>query len=176
MIKYYIGIDPGKQGGIVCLDNENNISSYYFIPKIKNEIDVRQLSQIFFNYDKNNSMVFIEHVHALYGSSAGATFDFGYTCGMLEGIVSALGFSYIMVKSSEWQKEMFQGINPIYKPTLKKGKGKLETKKMAEIAHKRLYPYIDLYITENGNKSKNVHGGIVDALLISSYGLRKFFK
>lgn len=173
MINFIIGIDPGKHGAIVCLNKFNDLNDFKFIPKIGTDIDVSALVDIFKSIS-TDCMICIEDVHALYGSSSGATFDFGYTCGLLEGMITSFKLPYVFIKSKEWQKEMFQGVDPIYKPSKKKGKGTLETKKMAEVAVKRLYPQLDLYITEKGNISKNIHDGYMDALLIAGYGLRKF--
>ncbi len=166
-----IGIDPGKHGGIVIINEDNSID-FYCIPKIGDEIDIRKLVESFKLLKNRNYFVVLEKVHALFGSSAGATFSFGYTCGLLEGIIVANDFKYSMITPKIWQKEMFEGITPIYKEGKKKKI--LDTKKMAEIAYKRLFPEIDLYITDNGNKSKKVHDGLVDSLLLAEYGRRKF--
>jgi len=168
-----IGIDPGKHGGIVALSEDGKGVQTYCIPKIKDEIDVWGIQEIFFTlFNSDKEIVVIEQVHAIYGSSAAATFSFGFICGLLEGIVVGNNFRYIKVKPKDWQKIMFEGIEPIYKPSKKKGRGTLETKKMAEIAYKKLFPQVDLYRTDNGNKSKKVHDGLVDALLIAEYRRR----
>ncbi len=167
-----IAIDPGKHGGIVSLTENRDVQTF-FIPKIGNEVDVRGIQEIFFTlFNSDRDEVIIEKVHAIYGSSSSSTFTFGYVCGLLEGIIVGNNFRYSMVTPKEWQKIMFEGIEPIYKPSKKKGKGTLETKKMAELAYKRLFPKVDLYKTENGNKSKKVHDGLVDALLIAEYARR----
>jgi len=68
---------------------------------------------------------------------------------------------------------MFEGI-PIITKLSSTGKTKIkQTKKMAEIVVCRLFPKLDLYITEKGNPSKNIHSGLMDALLIAEYGRRK---
>jgi hypothetical protein len=172
-MKSVVGIDPGKNGGIVIIYEDGKIETF-FIPKIANKVDIRQLQEIFFTlFNSEKTFIIIEKVHALYKSSASATFSFGYTCGVIEGIVVGNNYRYSMVTPKEWQKEMFVGINPIYKKSKKKGKGALETKKMSEIVYRRLYPNLDLYKTEKGNKSKKVHDGLVDALLIATYAKRK---
>ena len=115
-----VGIDPGKTGGIVKLD-ECGIISYHCIPKIGNEIDLRRLNNIFLSISKD-SIVFIEKVHSIFGASAKSTFEFGRVCGLLEGMIVSHGLAYQMCDPKIWQKEMFMGITPIYKPT--KGKRK----------------------------------------------------
>ncbi len=49
-------------------------------------------------------MACIEDVHALFGSSAKATFSFGQRLGELEGMLQSMSIGYIKVKPKEWQK------------------------------------------------------------------------
>ncbi len=174
-----IGIDPGKTGGIVSI-NDNNTIKYHFIPKIGNEVDVRKLNDIFNLYNPKEWKVVIENIHALFGVSSASTFALGHICGLLEGYIVSHEFSFIKVNPKLWQKEMFEGIpekrktGKVNSKTGKITKGRIDTKKMAELAYMRLFPNIDLYLTEAGNKSKNVHDGLVDAILLSEYGRRKF--
>jgi len=173
----YVGIDTGKNGAIVALNKKKKLIYKYTIPKIKNVVDLRKLNGYFKEFSKHNSFISIENVHAIFGTSAKSTFSFGQIFGMLEGITIAHNFRYSLINPKDWQKEMFKGIREIRKPstTNKNGKiikGGMDNKAMAEIAYKRLFPGIDLYITEKGNKSKNVHDGLVDALLISEWSRR----
>lgn len=174
---YYIGIDPGIDGAIVVINNDK--CYLHNIPKIKNKLDVHKLNIIFNEYLEKNSYVFIEDVHAIFGSSAKSTFNFGWICGIKEAMIVSKNIPFIKVRPKIWQKEIFQGISEIRKPSKKDKngkiiKGKLDTKAMALMAYKRLFPGLDLYITERGNKSKNAHPGLVDALLIAEYGRRKY--
>ena len=163
-----IGIDPGKNGAIVKLCGSDY--SIYKIPLIKNIIDVPKLIQILKPDTTSNISVFIEEVHAIFGSSAGATFSFGYTCGLLEGIVSSLGIPYNKVQPKTWQKVMFEGIPKIYKPK-KPGQKRdvMDTKAMALVAAQRIFPNVCL---KKSDRCKNHDDGIVDALLIACYGSR----
>jgi hypothetical protein len=174
-MKYFFGIDPGKKGGIVLLNKDGKFFGYHFIPKTKdNEIDIKKLNDIFKLKTFKDSYITIEKVHAIFGSAAKATFDFGKTVGIKETILIVNNLQHDYVAPKDWQKVMFEGIEPIYKSSKKKGRGTLETKLMAIEAYKKLFPSVDLYITEEGNKSKNVHDGICDALLIAEYGRRKY--
>lgn len=177
MKKSILGIDPGKNGGLVLLSEEDKLISYYIPKKIGNEVDMRDLNDFFKGVVKEAylEMVFLEDVHSVFGASANSNFQFGKICGILEGLVCGYDLPYIKVKPKDWQKQAFEGIPPIYKPSKKKGKGTLETKKMAEIAFKRIFPeYIEMFsITDTGRKSINIHDGLVDAILIALYGRRK---
>lgn len=168
-MRYSIGIDIGKSGAIVIQDLLENEIVKFTMPTIGKELDVHQLHEILKPFKGEDCMVAFEDLKAIFGVAAGATFTFGFVAGCTEAIVVALGLPYRKVNSKVWQKEAFAGIPEIRKPSKinKNGKevrGGLETKQMALIASKRLYPQFDSRPTE---RSKNAHDGIVDALLIS---------
>jgi hypothetical protein len=168
----YIGIDPGKNGGIyIC---EDLIFTFYPIPLIGKEYDTNTLANIFRDLTNNpfvKIQVIIENVHAIFGAGANATFDFGFGCGLLEGIMASYSVPYTKINPKKWQKEMWQGI-PIQQKASSSGKTKVnDTKRMSEMAAKRLFPNIDLRLTE---RCKNSHDGKVDALLICEYCRRMY--
>jgi len=178
-----VGIDPGKTGGIVCLDNSGNFMESFIIPKIDGDVNMKAFANIFHHLAEHYSdvHVFVEDVHALYGSSAGATFSFGKICGQIEMGLYTCFLPHTYVQPKAWQKVMFGGIEEIRKPSKinKKGKeikGRRDTKAMAELAYKKYFPDVDFYFTEKGNKSKNVRDGLVDAILIAEWGRRKINK
>jgi hypothetical protein len=164
-----IGIDPGKNGFICILDTNiapNGEFLYYAVPLIGKDVDIKELNSILKrDYDKDVHCV-IEDVHAIFGSAAKATFNFGWIVGVLEAILVAHRIPYTKVKPKEWQKEMWQGI-----PLQKKPNGRTDTKAMSLLAAKRLFPNEDLTATE---RSVKPHDGKVDALLLSEYCRRKF--
>lgn len=168
-----IGIDPGKNGAVVCIKDDKIIKKFV-MPNIGNEFDIHEFNILIENIILTHNIihVFIERVHAIFGSSAKATFIFGKICGIIEGIIVSHKLKYTLIEPKIWQKIMFQGIPEIRKSS-KKIKGKLDTKKMAEIAAKRLFPNENFKRTE---KSKNNHDGIIDALLIAEYGKRFLLK
>jgi len=172
----YIGVDPGKKGAIVFLHADGTVLQKNIIPLIGNQIDLRELKDIVCDYDVSNKHFIIEDVHAIFGSAAGATFAFGYVFGAITATICACGYKFTLVQPKAWQKVMFQGIPEIRKPDIrtKAGKtirGRLDTKPMAELAAKRLFPSLVLQATTRSTKS---HDGIVDALLLAEYGRRSF--
>lgn len=165
MDKIRIGIDPGKNG-FICY-NYNGHIIYSPIPLIKKEVDIRKLMNDFYIWDGMEDVhCVIEDVHAIFGSSAKATFNFGWIVGVLEMLLVAHGIPYTKVKPKDWQKEMWQGV-----PLQKKPNGRTDTKAMSLLAAKRLFPDEDLTATE---RSVKVHDGKVDALLLAEYCKRKF--
>jgi hypothetical protein len=170
-IEIRIGIDPGKNGGIFFYSEITKNYIFKPIPLIGKEFDIQALSQIFTNIISENVYAVIEDVHSIFGASAGATFDFGFGCGLLEGILVSHGIPYTKVQPKKWQAEMFEGIPLQQKPSSTGKTVQKDTKKMAEMAAKRLFPNIDLRMTE---KCKKSHDGKVDALLICEYCKRNF--
>jgi len=140
-----IGIDPGKNGCILGLFGSGKEVRRDITPTIGKELDMHGFLAVIKFY-KNNSMLlhaYIEDVHAICGASAG---------------------------------DMFAGVPEIRKPSTRRNKdgdpirGPRDTKAMALLAAKRLFPSVDLTATE---RSKKPHDGIVDALLLAEYGRRK---
>lgn len=172
MSKVYIGIDPGKDGFICAAIGD----SYTFnpIPKVGKEVDIHKLSSMLYELALINPEQIhcvLEDVHAMFGSSAKGTFNFGYVCGIIEGIICTLEIPYTKVQPKTWQKEMWQGI-PLQKKPSTTGKTQVtNTKLMSELAAKRLFPNIDLRATERSTKN---HDGKIDALLMCEYCKRKF--
>jgi hypothetical protein len=166
-----IGIDPGKNGFICKYVSNIDYESFKYdqIPLINKEVDLHTLNDIL-DIDhiaaKNNVHCVIEDVHAIFGSAAKATFNFGYVVGVLEALLVSHNIPYTKVKPKEWQKEMWQGI-----PLQKKPNGRTDTKAMSLLAAKRLFPNEDLTATE---RSVKPHDGKVDALLLAEYCRRKF--
>lgn len=171
----YIGIDPGKQGYITIMYKEGE-PEFKKIPLIGKEYDVTELSKIFsvlnsLSETTSFTHCVVEDVHAIFGASAGSTFEFGYGVGLIEmGLVMA-HIPFTKVAPKKWQKEMFEGIPEQRKPSSSGKTMKVDTKLMALQAAKRLFPNVDLRDTE---KCKKPHDGKIDSLLICEYCSRNF--
>lgn len=177
MKKWYIGIDPGKNGGIAIIDSDGKFIEKHLIPKIKDDIDIHSFYDIFIQIKENckslntNIHVCTESVHSIFGSSAGSNFTFGYVVGIIDTIIIAHNLPYSKVQPKDWQKNIWQEYEIEREPSKKDKNGKLKpgkvlTKLTSLKACKRLYPDVDLRATE---RSKNQHDGLVDALLIATY-------
>lgn len=174
MTKGYIGIDIGKKGAIVY-QSENGALQAYEMPMIKGELDyafLYDMVSILVNthkhsYKKPPHLVF-EKLGVIFGSSKSTAFSMGYQSGAVEMMAISLGIPYTKVNAKEWQKEMFTGVDEI---TIS-GKSSRDTKAMALVAAKRLFPGNSFTFKE---KSTKPHDGYVDAILMSEYGKRKGF-
>jgi hypothetical protein len=163
--RYVIGIDPGHNGGFVAL-KDGKVVSKLVMPKVGKDIDFDKLGRFFRFYKKRGAVVYLEKVMGR-GGAWGATqnFNFGQCYGAIMGVTAVLKLRYILVSPATWQKVSFKGIPVVYK-TGKKKKTK-DTKAMALMASKRLFPSANFAPTE---RSKKPHDGLVDAVLIAYYG------
>lgn len=178
-MKTRIGIDPGKTGSVV-IQEENAAIVCHKMPLIQSEYDIHKLKEIFtpysFDPEGMDLKVVLEDVHAIFGSAAGSTFQFGFGLGLIEGILATYEIPYVKVAPKEWQKLCFQGVPEMRKPATDKQKlagkkGSIDTKAMALLAAKRLYPSLKLTF---GDRATKPHEGLVDALLMSHYCITKF--
>lgn len=170
--KCYIGIDVGAKGYIaIQIDGEWSHVSIA-------DCDLYQLSKLFSNIRANNNRIScaIEDVHAIYGSSAKSTFQFGFNKGYLIGLLAANKIPYTLVAPKEWQKEMWGNSDMVvtYKTVTIKGKQvskkEVNTKQTSINCAKRLFPTMDFRKSE---RAKNIDDNKVDATLLCEYARRK---
>jgi len=173
----YIGIDPGKDGGIAYIKANGKVSATT-VPKIGTEVDLNAYTEILrkLKYSDEDVRVVLEDVHSIFGMSAKSNFEFGKNNGHIEGILVALGMPYSKVAPKTWQKVMWEGIkiekiNTGKKTKAGKIKYKTDTKATSLKAVKRLFPDVDLRKSERATKP---HDGKVDSLLLAEYGKRNF--
>jgi len=166
--EFYIGIDIGKNGAIMILASEPYLKaiSPIAMPMINKELDLQSLYKALEVYKGSQCHVIFEKLGVIYGSSKTTAFSMGYQAGAIEAICISLQLPYTIVHAKVWQKEMFQGIKELTKTN---GKTR-DTKAMALIAAKRLFPDLELSF----KKGLKPHDGLIDALLIAEYGKRNF--
>lgn len=173
-MKYYIGIDPGVKGCISIVDETGKFIESFFLLKNAKNVDAVEISNALLNLSKyeDNCHVIIENIHAIFGSSAKGTFNFGFIAGLIEGVIATIGLPYTKVNPKIWQKEMFRGVNVITKPSTTGKTQVIDTKKMSFLASHRIFPTVDLRRT---NKCKNEDDNFSDSLLMAEYGRRMNF-
>lgn len=170
--KLYIGIDVGAKGFISM--QKNGVWRHFSIE----DNDLYQLSDIMLRarLDNDSIVCVIEDVHAIFGSSAKATFQFGFNKGYLIGLLTANQIPYVLVQPKEWQREMWGNSDMVvnYKTVNIKGKEttrkEVNTKQTSINACKRLFPNLDLRKSE---RSKKIDDNKVDSILMSEYARRK---
>ena len=164
-IRYSIGIDSGKQGGLCILkDKDLSIADRFVMPLDQEGYpDVHKLYAIFSKY-KNSARCLLEQVHGdtRFGNS---NFSFGRQYGNIVSALKLSKISYSQITAQKWQKDLLNGVKAIKKPD-----GKNNTKVMASIKAGELFPDESFLAT---GMSKKRHEGLIDATLIAVYARNK---
>jgi hypothetical protein len=152
-----IGIDPGKKGAIVILNNNLSIESYLLF---QDKWDYSTIARNLFQFIKDFSCgpVYFEDVHSIFGASAKSNFSFGKTTGVQLGVVSAIFPDVHLVQPKTWQGKVITSDD----------KGST-TKERALSAAQRIFP--DYNFIPKGCRTPS--DGLLDAALIAYYGQLK---
>ena len=149
-----VGIDPGNTGAIVVRD-ANEIETIV-MPVLEGQVDERAVADLFLEIASEIKHVYLEEIYAVPTSGSSSMLNFGRGHGKICGVLAALKIPYTLVRPQTWQKRV---LGPRVGGTTKT--------RAVEVAG-RLFPQVELRAT---SRSKNPHLGIVDALLISEYGV-----
>jgi len=165
------GIDPGKTGCIVFLNELGDILAHHSAPLIGKDYDKQHIVTIFKAYNNFNLYCVLEDVHALNMGGKVSNFDFGRGKGIYEGILMALKISHSLITPKRWQKEVWTAKKQ-YKPNKKRPT--IDTKAMSLITAKMLQPDWDWanISPKTGAKLSTIDDGFVDAYLIAEYARR----
>lgn len=172
MSKLYIGIDVGSKG-FISMQHDGEWEHYSIADNDMWELN-RIMSEARYHYESIAAV--IEDVHSIFGSSAKATFAFGFNKGYLVGLLAANNIPFTLVAPKEWQKEMWGNSDMVvnYKKMTVKGKEvtkkEVNTKQTSINCCKRLFPTMDLRKSE---RSKNIDDNKVDSILMCEYARRK---
>lgn len=95
---YYIGIDPGKSGGIAFL-GEDKVVTHKMPETLRDILDVLEGHE-------GHSVAVLERVSAMPRQGVASTFRFGQQYGWCEMALVAAGIPYALVTPAKWQREM----------------------------------------------------------------------
>lgn len=156
---WYIGIDNGLNGGIVCIDNEQKIVWKKTMPVIKDkgktEYSIYEIIKLFEEVVVPEKVkVHLEKAYVRPISGKRACFMNGYGYGLIQGILESLNLSYEIVTPQTWMKNL--EINS------KNGKGSI-------LFCQRKWPKEKWCATE---RSKKPHDGLTDAACLALYCYR----
>jgi len=165
-MKYYLGVDPGQNGYLTVMSEDQSEIFSFPIPRVKEKVDELKLCELFDDLMKLNIVhCCIEDVHSVFGASAKSNWSFGYIVGFLTCNLITSKIPFTRVQPKVWQKELWQGI-----PLIKKDKN-TDTKTMSLFAAERLFPNYNLLRT---SRCKTPDDNLVDSLLIAEYCRRHF--
>lgn len=165
-----MGIDFGKKGGFAVIDENNNIVRKSVMPVTKdNEIDMEKLSNLFIDILHGCQPLKVqgEKLHAIFGSSAKATFNFGHDYGVVKTIAHNCLGGVELVRAVDWQKSLFTKLETAV--VKKKNSTRNDTKLMALHTALKLWP--DEVWVESP-RHRRIHDGMIDSALIA-YDLKE---
>lgn len=158
------GIDPGKHGGIAEIWQTGNPAKTHISCDI-----MRDPSFLWKHFTSLKAAVieapepffiYLEKAQAMPGNGIVSMFNYGVHFGHIEGMLIGLQIPYELVPAHVWAKEMHAGASGS------------RPKERSKSVVSRLFPDVNLKNPDNP-KSRILHEGIVDALLIAEYGRRK---
>lgn len=147
---WYIGVDPGESGGLVCL-SPNNAAYLVKMPPTE-----RDISDWFRRWLDKDIRAVIEKVGGYTGSGqpGSAMFKFGASYGGLRMALVAAGIPFEEVTPQKWQRAL--GITP-----KKKEQSKTQWKNRLKAVAQQLFPHVIITLAT------------ADAILIAEYCKRK---
>lgn len=150
---FYIGIDPGKAGGIAMIDYRKDVRAIP-MPIGGREIDIKRVVDWLNDGSVlENCVVYFEKVTSMHNWGVKSTFTFGVGYGILHGIFGTLGIPRFVVTPHKWKSTVLAGT---------------KKDKLAAIDYvNRTYPDISLLAT---SRSRKPHDGMADAICIATYG------
>jgi hypothetical protein len=168
--RVFMGIDPGKDGGISYIEEDGEEKSSTVTPRIGKEYDLQQMVTIL--ELMGPAHVVLENINSHSAKGRQGAFVMGKGVAYWEMALVALRIPYTMVTPQAWQKVMWEG-SPIQYKAQKTAKGNKskDTKATSMVAAKRLFPDFDFRKSDNAT---NLHDGMVDSMLIAEYCRRKF--
>ena len=103
-MRYVVGIDPGKKGGIsvIQIDNPNEIHGHHKMPEVQSELLelVRVLNRLFAT--TGTGKIFIEQ--CTYRTNQRGIVNMLTNYGRLLGYIESVGISYEVVSPQRWKK------------------------------------------------------------------------
>ncbi len=167
-MKYYLGIDPGKEGAFSVLNQYSELIELIPMPLIGREYNKPEIRDILTS--RKFEKIALEDPDIIFGVAKSSVASLKHCVGLIEGILVGIEAPHILVKPKEWQKECWKHIKIQKKPDGKSN----DTKATSIIAALNLWPKTNFKLTNKGSASKNFNDGMVDASLIAEYVRRKF--
>lgn len=148
----YIGIDPGKSGGIAILDEASGIEC---IPMPEFDFDLYDVLEALPALPRVHAV--LEKVHAMPKQGVTSSFNFGVEYGRVRMALCAAGIGFEEVTPQKWMKEL--GI-----PPKKKQETKGQYKNRLRDTAQKMFPKLEVW-----KGPKGLQMAICDALLIMEY-------
>ena len=151
-----IGIDPGVDGAIAVVGDDNRLVATFDMPcmllgKNKRQVNAAELANILWEESAClDAIAYVEQVSAMPGQGVSGMFNFGVSYGVVQGVLAALKIPMVLIRPAVWKKRA--GLL---------GKDKEAARTLAQ----QLYPEAPL------GRKRDI--GRADAILIARYGEEK---
>jgi hypothetical protein len=147
----YVGIDPGKKGGMCLLSSDKQLFLYCKMPDTVKDI-IMQLHQ-WYELTEENMCIVSERAQSMPKQGISSAFNYGRHFGIFEVSAYWMGIAYHDVLSRTWKTEF-----------------NLSSEKANSIILcERIFPNVNLIL--KGCRVK--HDGIAEAILLAEWGRRK---
>lgn len=146
-----IGIDPGKKGGLSCIEDEKLLENIVMPLDEEENISWEKVAEFISKHSPKK--VYIEQVSARPGQGVCSMFSFGKSYGGLFGVCGALKIKVKTVIPRTWQKKLM-------------GLEKHEKEDTIKFVQEK-FKDVCLLATK---RSKVSHDGMADAIGIAYYG------
>jgi crossover junction endodeoxyribonuclease RuvC len=143
--KIFIGIDPGKSGGIAVIEDGQARTVPYSDDALHNDLC---------RIKPAGAVCCLEKVGAMPGQGVTSMFNFGVSYGYIMGVLETYRIPYQEIPPQRWKKEF--GLNS-------------DKAASVEVCRK-LFPDVNLLATPRCRKP---HDGMAEALLLAEYARRK---
>jgi len=151
-----LGIDNGKSGALVLIDENEQVVDFLPMPQIKGkkgtEYDTARIKAFFNEWATYIERVTLERTFCMPTIPRNTAMSLGWCLGYFEGLCSAFDLSYVVVDPKTWQKKML--------PTFGTGESKIASIQRAQ----QLQPKFDWTLGK-----KNPHDGLTDAYHLARY-------
>lgn len=150
----YIGIDPGKQGGMAAI-HDGKVWAVSPMLIGGDALNLVAIGEWFKSVANIRTIACIEKVGAMPGQGVTSMFTFGFVTGAIHGILATLEIPYHVVTPQAWKKEILAGTE--------------KDKRAAIDFCLQTYPGVDL---RGGPEHRVPHSGIADALCMATWASR----
>ena len=178
----YVGIDPGIQGAIAIIDEDQNLSCRIF-PSQKelsqkgrnmSRQDMTKLNLLFSSLAKHKDeikVIMIEKPLLMPGQNVASTFNGGVSHGVLKAFLAIYfpGVPVEQVSCKDWQQEMITKRTFVQSKIRRDRRRQLKLDSVAEA--KKRFPAFNF---NKSKRSKVASDGMTDAALIALYCYQNF--
>lgn len=148
--KHYLGIDPGKNGGLAVISADGTPCQWTLMPQGVGRI-VDWIAAAARQYPR--LVMVTEKAQAMPKQGIASAFRYGQHFGLFEATTALLRTPYHEVSPAVWKKAM----------------GLTSSKSLSSSVCRRIFPQVELVLPG----CRKEHDGLAEALLVAEWGRRK---